>query len=502
MTPPSIQDTLAQIRESHRQPLPDEIRKAAGITQALGLVNYDLQRPAIATYPWFADLIPLRATLPRVKGNGGTATNWNAITGINTANLPVGVSEGNRNAPLTSTVAAFVRTYQGIGFEDFVTFEADYAAEQYDDAKARAVEGTMRSVMIAEEKMLLGGNVGVALGTTPTPTAAGATTGGALSDATYYVGCIALSYMGYQNSAVTATGVPQTIARTNADSSSDTINGGAARPSAQATGVVLNAGTAVQRITATVTAVQGAVGYAWYLGTAAGSLKLQQITTINSVNFSTALLTTTQEFVGLAATDYSRQTGYAFDGMLYQTGMLSTSGAYYVALPTGTAGTGTIPTTDSAGGITQIDTAMASFFATWKVGPDEAWMSAGHLQDISKMIMAGGFYRLNMGASEVGADIVGGGRLVSKYLNKSTGQLMNLRVHPYLMDGTIIFRKKTNPYPMSGVGNVDEVRYRRDMYQIEWPLRTRKYEYGVYEDEVYVNYMPFLSGAITNVARV
>lgn len=497
----SMQDVLALIREQQQLPSMDIIRKAAGISTATGLVNYDLQKPAIATYPWFAGLIPLRASLPRVKGNGGLSTHWNSITGINTANLQVGISEGNRNASLTTTTAANLALYQGIGYEDAVTFEADYAAENYDDVRARAVEGTMRSVMIAEEKLLVGGNIGVALGTTATPAGTGATTGGALSDGTYYVGCIALSYMGYQNSAVTLTGVPQTIARTNNDSTSDTINGGAAAPSAQSSSVTLNAGTAVQKISATVTATRGAVAYAWYLGSGATHLYLQQITLINSVVFSTAYVTNTQDFVGLAATDYSKQTGYAFDGLLYTTGFQSTSNASYTSLATGTAGVGTIPATDSAGGITQIDTALAAFYSTYKVGPDELWMSAGHLQDISKLIMAGGFYRLNLNADDAERNLIGGGRLVSQYLNKSTGQLMDLKVHPYLMDGTWVFRKRQNPYPMSGVGNVDEVRYRRDMYQIEWPLRTRKYEYGVYEDQVYVNYMPFLSGVIANVAR-
>jgi len=34
------------------------------------------------------------------------------------------------------------------------------------------------------------------------------------------------------------------------------------------------------------------------------------------------------------------------------------------------------------------------------------------------------------------------------------------------------------PYPLSGVGNVFQIRTRRDYYQIEWPLRTRRYEYA------------------------
>ena len=40
-----------------------------------------------------------------------------------------------------------------------------------------------------------------------------------------------------------------------------------------------------------------------------------------------------------------------------------------------------------------------------------------------------------------------------------------------------------------------------EYYQIEWPLRARRYEYGVYADEVLQNYAPFAFGAITNIGN-
>ena len=39
-----------------------------------------------------------------------------------------------------------------------------------------------------------------------------------------------------------------------------------------------------------------------------------------------------------------------------------------------------------------------------------------------------------------------------------------------------------------GVTNILEAHVRQDYYQIEWPLQTRKYEYGVYVDEVFSCY--------------
>lgn len=484
---------------------PDYIQRAAGIEQALGLVNYDLQRPALALYPFLAAQRPLANSLPRVKGNGGTTTNWKAITGINTTNMPIGISEGNRGGVITQTLASYAVEYRGIGLENSASFEAGYAAEGYDDAYARAVQNLLRSAMLAEEPMILFGNSTVELGTTPTPTATGAATGGALSDGTYLVGCVALTPFGWQRATVSAQGVVQQFVRINADGSTDTINGGAAEPSANSSGVVLNAGTAVQRVTANVDAVRGAVAYAWYLGTTgASTMYLQQITKINSVNFSTALVTSTQTFGSLAATDFSAQGAYAFDGLLFQGAFKSASNAYYTALATGTDGTGTKLTSDGGAGITQIEAALDSFYTSWITGPDQIWAAAGHVVDMTNIIIANGgapLFRLNADGTAQSSVITGGQMVIGRYLNKRTGQIMSVNIHPSLPEGVILFRTVNTPYPTAGVGNVQEIRYRQDWYQIEWPLRKRAREYGVYADEVFIDYMPFLQGAIVNVAR-
>jgi hypothetical protein len=201
-----------------------------------GIVNYDLERPAKATYPV---LTPIRNEMPRVvSGEGDTATHWKTITAINTTDMPLGLAQGQRGGVITTTVADRTATYVTMGLEDYVTYQANWAAEAFDDVLMLAVRGLMESTMIAEEKMILGGNSSVALGVTPTPTGTGAATGGALTDATYKVGCVALTHDGWRLATV-ATGVVQTISRTNADGTSDTINGGTATPSAQSSGVVL-----------------------------------------------------------------------------------------------------------------------------------------------------------------------------------------------------------------------------------------------------------------------
>jgi hypothetical protein len=46
-----------------------------------------------------------------------------------------------------------------------------------------------------------------------------------------------------------------------------------------------------------------------------------------------------------------------------------------------------------------------------------------------------------------------------------------------------------------------QVRARQDYYQIEWPLRARRYESGVYADEVLQCYFPPAFAVIQNIAN-
>ena len=73
-------------------------------------------------------------------------------------------------------------------------------------------------------------------------------------------------------------------------------------------------------------------------------------------------------------------------------------------------------------------------------------------------------------------------------------------IHPDMPDGTILFYTSSVPYSLSGVGNICQIKTRRDYYQIEWPLRTRRYEYGVYADELLQHYFPPSLGLLSNIA--
>lgn len=470
---------------------------AKGINQALGLVAYDLQAPALSLIPV---ITPIRNMLPRVKANGGTATNWMAVTGINTSKQNPGVSEGNRGAVVATQVTQYTAAYRGIGLEDFVTFEADDASEGFQDVKATAALNLLRSVMIQEEKVLLGGNSSLAFGTTPTPTVAASASGGTIgASVAVSVICVALTHDGFFRSTVAA-GLPAGVqVKTNADGTTDNFGGGVAQKSAAAA-VTVSAGT-TNSVTGRVAPVAGAVAYAWYAGTA-GAEHLFAITTINSVVI-TSLPGASQLASALPASDQS-QNALVFDGILTFAAKGATNGAYNGVLADGTLGTGSGFTSDGAGGIVEITTAFRYFWDNYRLSPDTIWCSAQELTNISKKIIANGGAPLVRFTQDMAAQHsnITGGVLVDALLNPITQTMVKLRIHPDITPGTVLFTTSSIPYPMSGVGNVMQVKTRREYYQIDWPLRSRKNEIGVYADELLQVYATFSLGTISNIGNL
>jgi hypothetical protein len=476
--------TLQIIKDCWKTPIDDVLAKS--FTTGTGLVAYDLQPKALTLYPV---ITPIRNKIPRVGPYGGTATNWKAITGINTSHMALGISEGNRGGIPSTTTHSYMATYKSFGMEDNVTFEADYAAQGFDDVKALAIEGLLRAVMIGEEELIIGGNTSLQLGTTPTPTLVAAGTGSSLANAALTVQVVALSNRGYATATVSG-GVPASVTRTNADGSTDSFGGGSAQVSAAAT-VTPTAGNSV---TATVATVPGAVGYAWFWGTG-GTALLGAITTVNQVVIAAAA-TGTQAASALSADNSTN--ALAFDGLISQI-CTSGSGAYYNALPTGSTFTA-----DGAGGVVEINTALESFWDNYRLSPDLLLVNSQELKNITKKVIGGGgasLFRFNM---QNGDNIVGAGSVVGNYLNPFTmsgGASIDIMLHPNVPPGTVIFMSRTIPYPLSNCPNVLQMKLRRDYYQIEWPLHTRRYEYGVYFDGVLQNYFPPAFGMITNITN-
>lgn len=489
-------ETLAAFKSA--QATPSQLLKSTfsqPSSATSGINYYDLELGAKLIYPV---LTPLRNEIPRVSGKGGIQANWRAITAINPGSISAGVSGGNRGGVIAVTTQDYIAAYRGLGLESNVDFEADYAAEGFDDAKALAVRVLLESLMLQEEITILGGNgSAVPLGTANTPTLAGSTTGGTLAAQTWSVIVYALTLEGFASASL-AGGILGQVTRVNADGSQDQFGGGSSARSAAATVVTT---TATSSIAATTAVKNGALGYAWFWG-GSGAEVLGAITAMNSLVITAAATgTQTSASVPNGAADNSLNQ-LKFDGLLYQA-FKAGSNAYIQTQATGTAGTGTPLTPDGEGGVVEIENALKYFWDVWRLSPTKIYISSQEQKNINKCILMGNQTSAQRFVFNVDQAKIAGGTMVRAYLNKYS---MNgaveipLEIHPNMPPGTILFFTNKLPYPLSNVGNVVQIRTRREYYQIEWPLRSRKYEYGVYCDEVLQNYAPFSLGIITNIA--
>ena len=504
MTVTSVQDVLSNLKAAQQKPLAtlgaNPLAKSTfteSLSATSGLTFYDLELGAKFLYPV---LTPLRNSIPRVSGKGGLQASWRAVTAINTTNLRFGVSSANRGGVLAVATQDYNAVYKGIGVETSVDFEAQYAGQGFDDVRAIAAQTGLEALMLGEEAMMLGGCASLPLGTTPTPTLSDVGTGGALAaSAALSVVCVALTHDGVINATI-ATGIQGQITRTNADGTTDTFGGGAARRSPNATITTANDGNATHLVRASVAPVAGALGYAWFWG-AAGSEVLGALTSIASVTIA-AVASGTQTAASLGTSDNSCN-ALAFDGLITQA-LKPGSGAAVVTMPQGLAGQGMPLTADGAGGVVEIDAVLKSMWDNYRLSPDTMWVSSQEALNISRKIVTGSAAAAQRFVFDASQDFVGGGIMVRAYLNRFSmqgGSVVAIKVHPNMPAGTALMTTGVLPYPLAGVGNLIQIRTRQDYYQIEWPLRTRRYEYGVYADEVLQHYFPPSLALITNIGN-
>jgi hypothetical protein len=334
------------------------------------------------------------------------------------------------------------------------------------------------------------------LGTTPSPTISAGGVAGTFSTGTVFGFVTALTARALANATVSLAGVPYgQVTRVNIDNTSTQYGTGAAAISASASFGVSGTSQSVQM---TVPAVKGAAGYAWYLGTSATNATLSAITTVNQVVL-TAFTAGTQLCTAANSNTDGSFNSLVFDGFLTQA--LKSNAGYFASLD------GNVLTADQANGIVEIDTALQWFWDNKRLSPTEIWVNSQEARNINKKIVASGgvpLFRFTLpggAGSEDDKPALLGGASIAKYWNKFTQQFLDIRIHPNLAPGTIFFNSSEIPYPLSGVDNVSFVRCRRDYYQIEWPVVSRQYVYGVYADEVLVCRAPFSLGVIANVAN-
>jgi len=496
----------------------------AGISIATGLNYFYLEPQAKNIYPVF---YPLLASTPRVNPMfngmrvGGTAVNWKAVVGIDAGGYPA-VSEGNRNAYMNITERDYSSTFKFLGKDTEVSFQAQQSGIGFDDNIALAQLSMLNALLNDEERMLLfgnsgpsgsGGNNGYALGITPTPgTPTTATTGGSIpNSANNAVFCVAVTPWGVQ--LATSTGVKLPFLRTNADGSTDTINGGTAVISA-VSGNVATTGSGTSVLNVSVTPVQGAVGYAWYISqnatpttanaffSAVTSTSVATLTTYNNTNqAANAQSSTVTGSAGNLTADHSFN-NIDFDGLLTWT--FNTASASQPSYWKDLKGAGF--TSNGDGSIAEFEAVADFLWTNYKASIDCIYAGGNLIQSISKAILTSSS---GPGAQRLVFQSDGDGRLTGgikitqyrwKYSNTAQPKVVDVMSHPWLPQGVVYFDITTNPYPAAGnsIPAVRRIVSLEDHFSIKWPYRKLQNELGVYCFETLEHYIPFASAVLTS----
>jgi hypothetical protein len=466
-----------RVRKAYTEPSND------GLT---GLQMYDLRGPAERLNPVISIL---RNSIPRRQSpRGSTGIHWKAITGVNTANVLPGVSEGNRGAVINHTEADYTQYFAGLGYENFNNFEAKYATAGYVDVEALARLDALESLMNGEERVLLGGNQSISFGVAPTPSAVIIATGGALTAQAWIFYVVALTLEGKQLATVSG-GVATTFNRTNADGSVDAMKGGSSNKSL-GSATVTSAGA--NSILVTWDSVPGAAGYAVYAGlfSAGTAAVLAAIVDVNEF-LMVADPTGTQAASAIIADNSINP--LAFDGIITQLAKPG-SGATIISLD------GASITVNGSGTIDEFDAMFSTMWDATFSGPTRFIVNANTRVALSKAVMAAGIASASIQVTvQIGAGGVKTGIQIESILNPYTGAYIPFVNHPFMPAGMVIAECERLPYSLNGIRRPWIVETRQEYYSIKWPYRSRRDEFGVYVDEGLIGSIPFAHGLIQNI---
>ncbi len=476
---------------------------AKGVTVSTGLTYYDLRAPALNLFP---TVTPLRNSIARSQRPfPGDAAHWKSVQATVGSGFPYmgWVPEGRRSASMSYVTQNHSLPYVTLGEEDFLTEEARFAAEGFEDEDALVQLRLLLKLFVKEEAGILGGNASLQLGTPSAPTLSASGSGATLPAATYSVIVVALTQEGWQNASL-AGGIATTLTVTGNDGQTYTLNGGSSNKSSNTTQAV----TLGQTLYGSVTPILGAIAYAWFVGPA-GSETLQAITTINSVAISAPLASSRQP-ASAVTQDSSANAGLAYNGLL-TTAFTAGNNAYTVQQATGTAGTGTPLTSSGAGGIVEIDTMLKSMWDNYRISPTVLYVNSQELINITRKILTNSsapLLRYNVSADEDGSSeyrLTAAG-VIASYFNPFTadgGMKIPVKLHPNLAPGTLVgWTEKLPPWYISNATpEVATMQTRQDYYNEVWPKTTRAQYYGVYCQSALAVYAPFAMGVISNIGN-
>ena len=477
----------------------------AGIDTTTGVAGIDL----LDLLSWVPCDVPFFESTARGQGKGATAVIYEAFVNLN-ASQPDGGVPDNEAAPVVNIQNQYVYSpYASVGAGGTVTWDAIAQGAGYADVLAADTLQAMIQQMINLDLHQLNGQR-FPLPATPQPTLTAATTGGTIATGTVYVKCAARSGMNW-------------------------FRGGSSAASTEANVAVTGPTAAV---TATVTAVKGASGYDWYVGSAASGEHYYTTTAVNTVTITavpasantiptglaglfnaggagpTAVPTTDSSYTnywqnGLTATilgDWSSQPDQALaSGSVanYVTpGTGVSQGAYYHSLNGS-------PLTVSGAALQEIDDMNRSIYDTYQLTPTRMLMGSQVITDIANAVLDNpqAVTWLVPTDREGRASVVAGGH-VGTYLNKTVnGKPIELWLMPRLAPGKIVSVVDQVPFPGANIDVALQARTQYDFFRFEYGANRQtgvsgggpRQDFEIRTRQAFVNKVSPLCGVLDNI---
>lgn len=495
------QDTINAVQQGTQQ------RDQAFIGNNANFTGYYLEEGAKYVIPL---MTPFRNMLPRVPCVGIDTINWRAITDYFGGNGP-SVATAALQQQSTPTSLQYVWVNQSnilkmLSVKDIVTFEAELYGKLFQgDVRATVAARLIPALMQEQEFWYI--NSGQRLWAPPQVyNVTTATTGGTITAATNWILVTAVNANG-ETLALGGTGATAISIVTTGSTSTVTFN--------------------IQR-------VPSATKYNVYVGTggtqpAASAMWLQSATTqfggASALNDPGGLA---QGFITVTATAAWATSGTAYSTLASNTAIvvkstdsntlnlpLSFDGIQsLINLNQGTPNTigvqGETPflqtpaSTNGALALSDIDIMLEKMFLNAHADPEYLFVSVKDHRKLSNLVAQGTNFRVTIPNQDNGLGMLVGGQRVTKYINQTTGRLMDVVMLPYLMQGTIIACSMTIPFPVTAIDKPPlRIEYNRDMWAVDYPPDQSHYSqwaFAAYTNETMV--AQYLGGqaAITGIS--
>ncbi len=442
----------------------------AGITTTSSIYNITVEE-LVSLVP--VDTPFFNSTPRRPAPRGARFAAWQVLLNVNSTQPDGGVPRDSAGPVIDIENQWVYSPYAVVASGGKVTWDALAEAEGTADALAVDTIQTINQQLISLEIHQLNAQ-SFALPTVGTPALVPSTSGGSIATGTVYVKCAALSGLNWYRG-----------------------NGLGAQGSGVASAEASTAVTGPDAsVTATVTAVKGAAGYQWFVGSATGAEFYYTTTYTNTVDITSVptsaqpipslpgLFQAGQNGPAVPATDQSYQAYWqnglsasilgdfsanpddlnsGFQANLVTPGTGVSQGAYYASL-------NGKPFTVSGAAILEIDEMNRQIYDTYNISTTRMLCGSKVINDISNAVLDNpqAVTWLVPTDRDGRAGVVAGGH-VATYLNKTVnGRPIELHLMPYLPPGQLIAVADEIPFPGANMVNPIEVETLYDFFRFDY----------------------------------